>query len=307
MFLLVVQLLLPLLMLASVAVGSRSRALKLCQVGATFFYLLAVHLAGLWLELPWWTPWLLWALYAGALVKGWRSAEPGWRPQGMGVLASAAWVLTGAATAWLCATALLARIPPRGPAVDLTSPLAPGRYVVVNGGNRSLTNGHFETLHPTTTRQAAYRGQSYALDIVGLTPFGRMSAEWSPRDPTRYAIFGTPILAPCTGQVIARLDGRRDMPVPQMDTAVMAGNHVVLRCGEVHLLLAHMRRGSVAVQAGETVSTGQKLGEVGNSGSTTAPHLHLHAQTPGRPTLPFAGDPLPIRVSGRYLVRGDRL
>lgn len=97
------------------------------------------------------------------------------------------------------------------------------------------------------------------------------------------------------------------MPVPVADERVMAGNHVVLQCGEVQVLLAHMRQGSVAVREGQLVETGQKLGEVGNSGNTATPHLHIHAQRPGSAEAPFDADPLPLRIEGRYLVRGDRL
>lgn len=52
---------------------------------------------------------------------------------------------------------------------------------------------------------------------------------------------------------------------------------------------------------------GGELGEAGNSGNTDEPHLHVHAQRPGRIWDLFNGDPLPIRVDGRYLVRNDRV
>jgi hypothetical protein len=35
--------------------------------------------------------------------------------------------------------------------------------------------------------------------------------------------------------------------------------------------------------------------------------LHIHAQRPGPPGVPMGGDPLPMRLGGRYLVRGDRV
>jgi len=277
------------------------------QAAAVFFYLLAVHLAGLWLELPWWTPWILWTIYLIALPMGWQSTLQTWRVQRVGRLLSAVWAVAAAGAAWITTAALLARRPPPGPVVEVASPLPAGRYVVVNGGSRSLTNAHLETLHPTTARQAAYRGQSYAIDVVGLTPMGRMSEGWRPRDPARYAIFGMPVIAPCNGRVIQRLDGSPDMPIPVADKRVMEGNHVVLRCGRVQLLLAHLRLGSVAVKQDEAVHTGQRLGEVGKSGNSGAPHLHIHAQRLGRPEALFAAAPLPMRIDGRYLVRGDRL
>lgn len=305
--LLLIEVVVPLLLLLALAVRARRVATKALQAVAVFPYLLTLHLAGLWLDLPWWTPWVYWALYLAALAAGRRPRDggplPGWR----GWLIPAAWGLAAIATSGLAVTVLRARIPPAGPLVDIASVLPPGRYLVVNGGNSSLTNAHFETLHPETPMQAAHRGQSYGVDIVGLTPFGRSSERWQPREPEHYAIFGAPVLAPCDGPVIRHLDGRPDMAVPMPDEQVMAGNHVLLRCGDADVLLAHLRRGSVAVRQGQFVRTGQKLGEVGNSGNSGAPHLHVHAQRPGSPAAPFDGGPLPLRIGGRYLVRGDRL
>ena len=88
----------------------------------------------------------------------------------------------------------------------------------------------------------------------------------------------------------------------------MAGNHVLLECGtEVRVLLAHMRRGSVRVRPGERVAVGRPLGAVGNTGNTNEPHLHVHAQRPGTAVEPLGGEPLPVRLAGRYLVRGQRV
>jgi murein DD-endopeptidase MepM/ murein hydrolase activator NlpD len=37
-----------------------------------------------------------------------------------------------------------------------------------------------------------------------------------------------------------------------------------------------MRPGSVRVKVGDTVATGDVLGHVGNTGSSSEPHLHMH-------------------------------
>ena len=55
------------------------------------------------------------------------------------------------------------------------------------------------------------------------------------------------------------------------------GNHVILDLGEGrYAFYAHLKPGSVAVAAGERVPRGQLIGELGNSGSSTGPHLHFH-------------------------------
>ncbi len=55
------------------------------------------------------------------------------------------------------------------------------------------------------------------------------------------------------------------------------GNHIVLSLPDgTYALYAHLKPGSLMVKAGDTVTKGQKLAEVGNTGNTSAPHLHFH-------------------------------
>lgn len=115
------------------------------------------------------------------------------------------------------------------------------------------------------------------------------------------------VLAPCAGTIVQATDGLPDQSPPNADRTHQAGNHIWLDCDGTHVVLAHLRQGSVRVSRGARVSTGAVLGAVGNSGGTDEPHLHVHAQRPGPPGEPMAGDPLPIVVQGRYLVRGDRV
>jgi hypothetical protein len=57
------------------------------------------------------------------------------------------------------------------------------------------------------------------------------------------------------------------------------GNHIIQDIGDgAYVLYAHMKRGSVRsrVKVGDRVRKGQVIGLVGNTGNTSAPHLHLH-------------------------------
>jgi murein DD-endopeptidase MepM/ murein hydrolase activator NlpD len=71
--------------------------------------------------------------------------------------------------------------------------------------------------------------------------------------------------------------------------------------------MAHLQSGSVAVAEGDNIQSGDRIGAVGNSGNTAEPHLHIHAQRAGTADAPLSGEPLPIRIDGRFLVRNDRL
>lgn len=171
---------------------------------------------------------------------------------------------------------------------------------------RRLVNAHLAILDATDPRAQAFRGQAHAVDIVQLGSFGLRARGLRPEDPAAYAIYAATVLAPCSGEVVAAVDGLPDLRVPEVDRTNVAGNHV-LRCGSFDVLLAHLRSGSLKVIAGSLVETGDVLGEVGNSGSTDEPHLHIHAQTRGSTEAPFSGEPLPMLFRGRYLVRNERI
>jgi murein DD-endopeptidase MepM/ murein hydrolase activator NlpD len=98
-----------------------------------------------------------------------------------------------------------------------------------------------------------------------------------------------------------------DLRPPRADREHLAGNHVMLRCADADVLLGHLRPGSLQAALGARVRVGDRLAEVGNSGNTGEPHLHIHAQRPGPSGAPVGGDPLHISFDGRFLVRGGRV
>ncbi len=176
-----------------------------------------------------------------------------------------------------------------GPAVDLFPPLAGGRFVVGQGGNNPILNYH-----------NAYAPQRFALDILALDGFGRRAAGIEPENLEDYVIYGTPVIAPCAGTVVEAVNDSPEMAIGETNAAQPAGNHVVISCEGVDLTLAHMRPGTVTVAAGDTVEVGRRLGEVGNSGNTTEPHLHIHAVPAGTGT---EGEGVPLTFGTRFLVR----
>jgi len=54
------------------------------------------------------------------------------------------------------------------------------------------------------------------------------------------------------------------------------GNYVVIRhAGGEYSHYAHLKQGSVRVKAGDTVARGQAIGQLGQTGNSTEPHLHF--------------------------------
>lgn len=81
--------------------------------------------------------------------------------------------------------------------------------------------------------------------------------------------------SPCDGEVLSVFDGVTDNPIG--DEGGHPSNHIVVRCRGHKVTLAHLMKGSLLVDNGQTVKRGQPLAKVGNSGHTSEPHLHIDA------------------------------
>lgn len=248
-----------------------TRAGWLVVVADTLVSTLLILLVGRWDIAGIWTRFLLAGLILCALLlsarrhlgRPWRDpvGSPFWRRH-MTTIASL--TLFSLALGYIL-TGLFHRDSPR----NLAFPIADGRFVVAHGGGIGLLNHH-----------SSHRAQHHALDISAVGPAGFRATGLLPGDATSYAIFGKTVISPCAGQVVSVADGLPDMRPPATDPEHPPGNHVVLTCDGLRVELAHFRRGSIVVAAGDSVAVGQPLGQVGNSGNSTEPHLHIHAVNP---------------------------
>jgi murein DD-endopeptidase MepM/ murein hydrolase activator NlpD len=148
-------------------------------------------------------------------------------------------------------------------------------------------------------------GQRFAYDFLRIERDAYGWKFW--RTPTsRYYLRGIrleecygwseAIYAPFEGMVVTAQDGwpERRFLHPVVDAAaallwtplnflirrdlrVVLGNHIILSMSDaqVFALFAHARTGSIKVQVGDLVRSGQHLADVGHSGNSTAPHLHF--------------------------------
>jgi len=113
-----------------------------------------------------------------------------------------------------------------------------------------------------------------------------------------YPHYGQEIIAVADGIV---LETRNDQPdqvpgkLPEgLQFDVVCGNFVLQDIGDGYsAFYAHMIPGSVRVKAGDKVKRGQVLGLIGNSGNTSAPHLHFHI-VKGKTCLSSPGVPYVI-------------
>lgn len=187
---------------------------------------------------------------------------------------------------------------PDEPPVALEMPLRNVQWYVAHGGPTLLTNPHHSV-----------PAQRHANDIVVLGPGGKRANGLRPQALDDYYAYRVPVVSPCTGRVLAARNDLPDQAIGQADSVNLAGNFVAIACHGVTVLLAHLRAGSVEVKAGDEVRSGQALGQIGNSGNTSEPHLHIHAirgESADLRALLSSGEGVPILFDGRYLRRGSR-
>jgi murein DD-endopeptidase MepM/ murein hydrolase activator NlpD len=103
------------------------------------------------------------------------------------------------------------------------------------------------------------------------------------------------VVAAAAGEVFSVTDRYPDMPVGQVGSFLEANTVCIRHPGGEYTIYAHLKRGSVVVKKGQTVQAGTLLGKVGNSGSSTSPHLHFCVYDNDGISLPvtFTGDKPP--------------
>ncbi|WP_146360329.1 M23 family metallopeptidase [Arthrobacter yangruifuii] len=169
---------------------------------------------------------------------------------------------------------------------------------------------------------------TYAIDFVCVDKSGR-TAPWvswhtavGTEPPELFFAFGRPILAPIAGQIVTVRDGEPDHEarrsqltlIPYLlgqrtrlrqGAGAIAGNYVLIQApdGGAVVGVMHLKSGSIRVSSGQYVEEGQHLGDCGNSGNSTQPHVHVQAMD-GPDPWTARGLPLVFRSFGEKPVRG---
>jgi murein DD-endopeptidase MepM/ murein hydrolase activator NlpD len=124
--------------------------------------------------------------------------------------------------------------------------------------------------------------QRFAVDWIQLGPAdGRMFTGDGLRNTDWYC-YNADLLAVADGTVIEARDGLPENvpgPTTVLTTTMqnIFGNCVIIDIGSSRFAAyAHLIPGSLRVGIGDNVTKGQVIGKLGNTGNSTAPHLHFH-------------------------------
>ena len=196
---------------------------------------------------------------------------------------------------------------------DVAFPLAPHASPVAGGAYlfpasaADLALGEYWAVNGCTHEVGAEGSQSFAYDLGVWGPDhadGTYSDRLPGKDGTRnnhFRVWGKGVHAMADGVVREAVNACPNNPAPLRwsDPAELAaklqaqktkhwgafpnggsGNHLYIQHGDEMVLYAHLQKGSLSsalLAAGAEVKAGDLLGKAGNSGSSTAPHLHVHA------------------------------
>lgn len=174
-----------------------------------------------------------------------------------------------------------------------------------------LRKGEYWSGRSTTHAPAGDGGQLFAYDM-GVVGWDASAQKWSDLLPGKagdknehYRIWGKPIYAMAAGTVVAFANDRPTNPKPGVDLSPpdpVEGNHFYLQHGDELVLYAHLQTGSLnasLLSVGAQVDEGDFLGLSGNTGNSTAPHLHVHSI---QATAPWQGPLRPLPFNGLHVL-----
>ena len=180
--------------------------------------------------------------------------------------------------------------------VIIGPPLAGPGWVAANGCcNPDITHrGSVQSVNGSL-----YDSQRFAIDWMRLDDQGRL-VHGDESDVHNYSDYGADVLAVANAKVVSVLNSLDDqvpgrLPEPSSITIeTVDGNHVVLDLGDGRFAFyAHLQKNSIKVRPGDSVKKGAVLGKLGNTGNTSAPHLHFHIMNG---PSPMAADGIPYVI-----------
>jgi Peptidase family M23 len=181
----------------------------------------------------------------------------------------------------------------------ISPPLAGKGWIVGNGccNNLITHRGSFQSIDG-----GLYDGQRFAIDYMRLNAAGELVSGDTHKESS-YVDYGASVLAVANATVVSTANNLPNqppgtLPDPGSFNTVeeVDGNQVTLSLGHgLYAFYAHLIEGSVTVHRGERVHVGEVIGKLGNSGNTTAPHLHF--QITNGP-VPLGSEGVPYVIAG---------
>jgi len=115
----------------------------------------------------------------------------------------------------------------------------------------------------------------HATDFLVVNPEG-LFRTGDGVDNTDYFAFGKDVVAAASGEAAVVVDGVPDNPPGSVNHEIVPGNMILIKHEENQFsVYGHLKRGSTRIKKGDKVLSGQVIGQCGNSGYSSGPHLHF--------------------------------
>lgn len=156
----------------------------------------------------------------------------------------------------------------------------------VRGSGWIVNDGCCATL--TTRRRgvlpidgAIANGGRFSINLVRIQPNGEVfpTPPRSTSDYSSFPYFGESVYAVAAGTVVSAVDNLPETPLgtlPPATAADIGGNQLIVKIG-AHRYVDYglLQTGSITVRPGQKVAAGQVVAQIGSSGYTTGPQLHV--------------------------------
>lgn len=167
------------------------------------------------------------------------------------------------------------------PAMTVLPPLVGAGWLTANGCCTPFSallpdNPHRDARLAASTRIGT--PEIFAIDFERVRGASLFAGNGSTNQ--KWFGFGAAVHSVAAGEVVATHDGMEEnipLQLPTLHTPQdYGGNFVIVRIApHVYAFYAHLMTGSVAVSVGDHVAGGAKIAQLGNTGNSIAPHLHL--------------------------------
>jgi len=188
-------------------------------------------------------------------------------------------------------------------AVVIGAPVTGDGWVALNGLAEGQLNPHRGAVVPVGGRLSC--AERFGVDWIRVDPSAKPLVVFK-GDRTKnesYLAFDQPLVAVADGTVVSVVSDQPDVPpgaLSRIPFEQLTGNRIIVDIGQgVFALYAHIKNNGVAVKVGEKMKKGQVIGRLGNSGSTTEPHLHFQLM---RGPLPLSFDNVPWEIDHFTLI-----
>lgn len=157
--------------------------------------------------------------------------------------------------------------------IEIEFPLKNGKYLITDGGNSRISrlmNYHYYS--PVHKKNRTNNSMKFATDIVKIDSSKK---KFLPPGLNDYPIFGNKVYSPFSGTIIKVENDIIDNIPYSGSYPYNTGNTVVIKRNDLYFLLGHLKKGSILVKPGDSVTENDLLAECGNSGYSERPHIHM--------------------------------